>query len=522
MHRKVTLSWLLALTLVLVTGQATFADVKPHALFSDGMVLQRDANLVVWGTADADEMVTVEFQGNAVKAAVKDGRWEAPIGKYKAGGPFEMTIRGKNNIKLKDVYVGEVWVCSGQSNMVWPIRASAEPEIAKANAKYPKVRFFVVPNTTAKEPQKDVKGTWKACSPETVVNFSAVAYYFGRDLHQKLDVPVGLIQTAWGGTRAEAWTSRPALEALPDYKEVFEQQAKEDASFPERLKRYETAVQEHKKAVEKARAEGKQPPPAPRRPPEPDKNPNAPSVLYNAMIAPLIPYTIKGVIWYQGESNAGRAYHYRTLFPAMIKNWRTDWKQGDFPFLFVQLAPFRPNVPANTPEVAWAELRDAQLHTSLTVPNTAMAVITDAGEEKDVHPKLKEPVGARLALAARALAYGEKIVYSGPIYTDMKVQGNKASLGFKHVGGGLLAKGEKLQGFTVAGEDRKFVDAEAVIEGDRIIVSSPKVDKPVAVRYGWTNFPVVNLFNKEGLPASPFRTDDFPMLTAPKPGAGAK
>jgi sialate O-acetylesterase len=280
------------------------------------------------------------------------------------------------------------------------------------------------------------------------------------------------------------------------------------------------AMTQYRDAAERARAEGKQPPAAP-RPPRDRNNPQRPMGLYNGMIAPLIPYAIRGATWYQGESNAGQAWQYRTLFPAMIRNWREDWGQGDFPFLFVQLAPFMAKV-SEPGESSWAELREAQLYTTRALPNTGMAVITDVGEENDIHPRKKEPVGARLALAARALAYGEKLPYRGPEFAGLKVEGNQAVLRFRNADGGLVARDGSLTGFAVAGEDRKWHNATAEIQGDRIVVRSPAVSRPAAVRYGWANFPLGNLWNGAGLPASPFRTDDWPVTTQPKTAATAR
>jgi sialate O-acetylesterase len=286
--------------------------------------------------------------------------------------------------------------------------------------------------------------------------------------------------------------------------------------YPHLIDRIINELTKYKQVLAQAQAKHKDLPTAPHfQFTSPAHNPMAATTLYNGMIAPLIPYAIKGAIWYQGESNAGRAFEYRTLLPAMIKNWRADWKLGDFPFLIVQLAPFQ-KIEAEPQESAWAELREAQLLTTKKVPNTAIAVITDVGDEKDIHPKWKAPVGERLALAARALANGEKIVYSGPVYRTMKVDGKKVILSFDHVGTGLVAKGGPLLGFTIAGQDRRFHRAEAEIHDDKVVVFSERVDRPVAVRFGWANYPVVNLWNKEGLPASPFRTDDFPMITDPR------
>jgi sialate O-acetylesterase len=405
-------------------------------------------------------------------SADKDGKWIVYLRPVNSTGPLKLIIKGANNsVEIKDVLAGEVWLCSGQSNMEWSMKQCRDPDKNIRAASYPDIRLFRVPKAPASVPQtmfgndihKDKStGKWTECTPETVEKFSGVGYYFGRALHQARKVPIGLIQSAWGGTEAERWTSPSVLQPLVQKGEV------------------RTGQKE-------------------------------PSDLYNGMIAPLIPYAIKGAIWYQGESNADRAGQYRTLFPAMIKNWRDDWKQPDMPFLFVQLAPW--DVPK---EQTWPELREAQLITAQKVPHTAMAVITDFGDRKDIHPKDKEPVGVRLALGARALAYGEKIVYSGPEYESMKADENRITLSFKHVGGGLVAKGGPLKDFTICGEDRKFMDAQAEIVGNIVVVHSDKVQRPVAVRFGWHNYPQGNLYNMEGLPATPFRTDDFPLITAPK------
>ncbi len=493
------------MVLVVVSGSAVWADVKPHALFSDNAVLQQGVSVPVWGTAKDGEKVTVKFEGQEVSTTAQGGKWMVRLKPLKAGGPFTMMIQGENMIELKNVLVGEVWVCSGQSNMQWPVSASANPQATIANSKDLMMRLFTVPRRATDAPESEVQGNWVECAPETVPGFSAVGYFFGRDLRKALNVPVGLINTSYGGTPAEAWTNRRVLESDPMLRGYLERHELAVKNYPQALERY-------KAAEEKAKAEGKQPP---RPPANPAQSPQRPCGLYSAMIAPLIPYAIKGAIWYQGESNAGRAYEYRTLFPAMIRNWREDWGQGDFPFLFVQLAPFMPIV--NEPqESAWAELREAQLLTFKKTPKTGMAVITDFGDPNNIHPKQKEPVGKRLALTARAIAYGERLVYSGPIYKSMKVEGNKIVLFFDHVGGGLVAKDGDLKGFTIAGEDHKFYNAQAEIKGNTVVVSCPQVERPIAVRYGWANCPVVNLFNQEGLPASPFRTDDFPMVTGPK------
>jgi sialate O-acetylesterase len=465
---------------LLLASSAPRAEIALHPLFGDHMVLQQGITAPVWGTAAAGEEVTVSIAGQRKSArAGADGRWQVKLDPMKPGGPHEMTI---GTVTLKNVMVGEVWVCSGQSNMEWPVRASKNAPEEIAAAAFPQIRLFTVPKKPADTPQWDVAGTWKECSPESVPGFSAVGYFFGRELHKARNVPIGLIHTSWGGTAAELWTSRRVLEADPEFKPMIEQ--------------YEARMKAFAEASEKAKAEGKAPP----------KKPGpGPAQLYNGMIAPLLPYAIAGALWYQGESNAGRAKQYQKLFPAMIRNWRDDWGQGDFPFLFVQLANYMKRKPEPA-ESHWAALREAQT-LALSLPKTGMAVIIDIGEEKDIHPRNKQDVGRRLALAARHVAYGEDLVYSGPMYDSMKVEGNKARISFKHAGGGLEARGGKLAGFSIAGEDKVFAWAEARIEGDTVVVWSDKVEKPAAVRYGWADNPECTLYNKEGLPAGPFRTD---------------
>ena len=520
--------WLLSAALAAALApNAARAEVKPHALFSDGMVLQRGMSCPVWGTADPAEEVYVVVQQQTADGqreegqravADKDGRWMVKLSPMQTGKPGTLTIKGKKNtVAVKNVLVGEVWVCSGQSNMEWSLGNSVGAEEAIKNSANPNIRLFTVPKKTALEPQRDVNAKWEECGPATVGRFTAVGYFFGRDLQKALNVPVGLIHTSWGGTPAQAWTSRDGLESDPVLKHYADELDNARKGFdPDKAKKqYEVALAKWKAAAEEAKKAGKPAPRQPSPPQAPGLSPGSPSSLYNGMIAPLIPFAIKGAIWYQGESNAGRAWEYRTLFPAMIKDWRKHWGEGDFPFLFVQLAPFM-KISSEPQDSAWAELRDAQLHTMLTLKNTGMAVITDVGEENDIHPRKKGPVGARLAIAARGIAYGQKNETSGPIFKSMKVDGNKAILTFDHLGGGLEARGGKLTGFTVAGADKKFHNAEAVLQGDEVIVSSPQVEKPVAVRFGWANYPVVNLWNKAGLPASPFRTDDFPYTTQPK------
>ncbi len=476
------------------------AEVKLEGLISDGLVLQQGVAVPVWGTANDGEKVVVKLQDQTVATTAAHGRWNVRFKALKAGGPFTMTISGENTIKLSNVLVGEVWLCSGQSNMAFLLPRATNGAAAVAAAHDPQLRFFTVPHGAADEPKTEVAGTWQECTSESAASFSAVAYFFGRDLRQARKVPVGLIHSSVGGTPAEAWTSRSTLASDPELKPILERyaQAVQKWNPAEASEQQKQAAERRKAAVAKAKAEGKKAPKAPRAAADPRRSSSRPSGLYNAMIAPLQPYALAGVIWYQGEANSGRAAEYRTLFPALIGDWRHAWAQGDFPFLFVQIAPHERMSP---------EIREAQLLSWQKVPRTGMAVITDVGNETDIHPTAKEPVGGRLALAARAVAYGEKLEYSGPVYATLKTENERAVLSFTHVGTGLVARGGELKGFTVAGPEGDFLPAQARIEKDQVVVSNASVRQPTRVRYGWTNAPDVNLFNQEGLPATPFRTD---------------
>lgn len=502
---------LVTVCLAVVAFNALAAVSVPSVIGSHA-VLQQGKPIPIWGKAAPGEAVTVTFNGKTYAAtAGTDGKWKVTLSKTKAGGPYELSIAGKENtLKFDDILVGEVWIASGQSNMQMAVNGTnnAKEEIAGAN--FPKIRLFSVERKVATQPQDDCKASWSACTPESVPDFSAVAFYFGRELFQKLNVPVGLIHTSWGGTPAEAWTSRTTLESNPDLKCITERWDKTLADYPAAKAAFDKAMTDWQAAAEKAKAEGKPEPEKPKPPQGADSSWLA-SGLYNAMIAPLVPYAIQGAIWYQGESNAGRAYQYRKLFPAMIEDWRKAWNQGPFQFYFVQLANFteRKLDPDNS---EWAELREAQTMT-LSLPNTGMALAIDIGEAKDIHPKNKQDVGKRLALNAFAKAYHKHAIFSGPMYKSMQVKGNKAILKFDHVEGGLVAKDGTLKSFAIAGEDKKFVWADAAIDGKTVVVSSAKVPKPVAVRYGWAHNPDCNFYNGAGLPASPFRTDDWPGVT---------
>jgi sialate O-acetylesterase len=477
--------------------------VKPNALFSDNAVLQQDTPIPVWGTAADNEKVTVQLDGQQISTTAKDGKWMVQLPSHKAGGPFAMTITGQNTNLFTNILVGEVWVCSGQSNMEFRLNGASNAVTEIQTANYPQLRMFTVNHKIALNPCDEVVGKWMVCTPATAAGFSAVGYYFGRDLLKAKSVPVGMIHSAWGGTPAQAWTSFSGFSRSPELKFYTDALTNSVADYCKALEAYRTVLDDYHAKVTSV----------PTSPPWPTNLPSSgpvspfdgkgsmpqtPTVLYNGMIAPLLPYAIRGVIWYQGESNAGQAKLYQTLFPAMIADWRQKWGRGDFPFLFTQIAPFGGQPP---------EIREAQLLTLGKTTNTAMAVTTDVGDANNIHPTRKEPVGQRLALAARAVAYGEKIEYSGPLYESMRVDSNKIVLTFSHTGNALLSKDGELKGFTIAGADGKALPAKAEIVGSTVVVSSDSVPLPVAVRYGWTNVPDVNLFNHEGLPASPFRTD---------------
>ena len=486
---------LLLLSVALLLPSTASADVRLPAIIADGMVLQRNAPLRFWGWAEDGESVTVEFLGQKRSVTATRGTWEVTLKPVTtAGGPFRLVIAGKNRIEFSDILVGEVWLLSGQSNMEWSLKNSFQSADAIATSANPNIRLFMVRNSRSDVPANDVEvqQPWVAASPETTAGFSAVGYFFGRALNAKLGIPVGLISADWGGTPAEAWTQEPLLRRSASLQSIIDNYAAATPGYEERLKSWQ-------EASDKAKRDGTSVPGRPNR--------WRYSELYNAMIAPLTRFPIKGALWYQGESNASRAMQYRELFPAMIDAWRAQWGIKDFPFLLVQLAPFQ---GSGSDKLEYAELREAQEIATQRLKNVGMVVITDVGEEKDIHPKKKQPVGERLALQARKLAYGERdLVAVGPTLTHARFEGAKAVLTFDHVGSGLVSGPEgKLVGFTLAGDDGVFAVADAVIEGrDRVVVSAAAVARPRAVRYGFLNFPVVNLWNKEGLPASPFRTD---------------
>jgi sialate O-acetylesterase len=565
---------LLILLLLSVVGVA-HGDVKLPAIFGDHMVLQRDAGVPFWGSADPGETVTVTAGGDkATATAGKDGTWSLKLEKLAGSATsIDVTVAGKNTITYHDVLVGDVWVCGGQSNMEFGIRAFMPPdEFAKAGD--PQIRLFSVPKCIAPTEQKDIGpapatapllGTWQVCTPETLTKtgewsgFSATGFYFGREIRAFTHQPVGLIESCWGGTRIHSWTSLAMLQTMPEkvsaaksaanfrdhydeikttYEKVTKpawdaELAKWTADNKPALDAYDVAFKKWREDA-KAAAEAKQPAPPrpqqikpPKEPHDPLTDNQASCALYDGMIAPLIPFAIKGVIWYQGEANSAEPGVYKVELPALIKDWRQHWAEGDFPFLVVQLPNFMQRKP-QPGESWWADMREIQRDAS-KLPNVGTAVTIDIGDPGNIHPADKEDVGHRLGLVAQHVAYGSTGVYTGPTYKASSVEGNKMRITFDNIGSGLAigvapehfykvqrppqtppAPAAELQGFAIAGADQKFVWAKAVIDGDAVVVSSDTVPTPVAVRYAWADNPACNLYNKEGLPAAPFRTDTFP------------
>lgn len=517
-RRRYCASLLIAASLVVSVAAGSLpADVRLPSIFGSNMVLQQEHANPVWGHAEAGEQVTVRIADQTWTAkADNEGNWSVKLTPLKAGGPHELVVSGKNTVRFENVLVGEVWVCSGQSNMQWPVSAANDPDLEIRMANYPDIRLITVPQVGTQEPQSDFNGQWQACTPDTVRDFSAVGYFFGRQLHRTLDVPIGLIDNAWGGSAAEAWVRRDLLEADERYQPLLKRWAETERNYNEQKQKieYEVKLAEWQVKVAAAKLAGRERPRRPRRRGNPLAGQHRPANLYNGVLKPIIGYGIRGAVWYQGETNAGRAYQYRHLFPLMIQQWRDEWQQGDFPFYWVQLADFREEKPEPA-ESDWAELREAQTMTMSKLPNTGEAVIIDLGEAHDIHPRNKQDVAKRLARWALARDYGIDLVYRSPVYKSMEQKAGRVVLTFDHVGGGLDTFDVRNPiGFTIAGEDRKFVAAEAkIVTPDRIEVWSDNIASPAAVRYAWADNPVCNLQNKEGLPVTPFRTDAWPGVT---------
>jgi sialate O-acetylesterase len=627
----------------------SFADVRLPKLISDNMVLQREKPINVWGWANSGEKVSVQFnkQTKSTKAD-KAGKWMVTLNAENAGGPYTLVVKGKNTITINNILVGEVWVCSGQSNMEWPVRAVKNADEEIKNSDFPEIRHFTVQKSVSGKPEDEVKGgDWKLTTPDNVGNFTAVGFFFAREVYQKLKIPIGLIHTSWGGTHAETWTSREAFENSDEFKNMIakmpaidlEELAKKkneaikkmfaemnikiasgneasswknadldhsnwptikvpqlwesklgdvdgtiwyrksillDAEYENQTATLELSMIDdndmtyvngvkvggtnaynvkrsytipvnilkkgnntiavrvidtgggggiygNEKDVRLTLQSGKNIALAGDWSFQVEElsssaavGPNSyPTLLFNAMLNPILNYSIRGALWYQGESNAGRAFQYRKAFPLMIQDWRNHFKQGDFPFYFVQLASFNANNGDSNHGSGWAELREAQTMT-LSLPNTGMAVTTDIGEANDIHPRNKQDVGKRLAALALNRLYNSKMVDSGPTYKTMKVEGNTIRITFNNTGGGLLVKDKYgyLKGFEIAGTDQKFYYAKANLDGNDVVVSCNEVQQPVAVRFAWADNPEdANLFNREGFPAVPFRSDKWKNVT---------
>ena len=494
-------------------GASVRADVKLPAILSDHMVLQAGMSVPIWGWADANEKVTVAFAGQTKTAtAGADGKWQIRLDKLAvAAEPQTLTVQGNNSLTVNDVLVGEVWLGSGQSNMAMIVKSAGDYDKEQAAAKLPQVRMFTVARNPQPKAQADCQGTWVVCTPDAVGLFSATAYFFGRDLHAALQQPVGLINSSYGGTAIEAWTSVATQAKLPMYAEVDERwapllaapydQAAEDVKFKQRL-------EAHKKAVVAAKSAGKTPPRAPRAPVDPRFDQNRPGNLFNGMIEPIIPYAFRGAIWYQGEGNSARTYanKYAIQLRTMIGEWRSRFGH-EFPFAWVQLPEFRAPQKEPVESGRWPIIREQMLE-ALDVPHTGMAICLGLGEASDIHPKNKQGVGKRLAAWALADVYHRSSESSGPLPAGHFVSGNEVVVTFNHADG-LQAKDGQVKGFAIAGPDKKFVWASARIEGNKVVVSSPEVPQPVAVRYAWADNPAWSLVNAAGLPATPFRTDDW-------------
>lgn len=514
--RSIAVRFVLALTSLGSCCQA-LADVRMPALFTPHMVLQRDMPVPIWGWADPQEEVTVEL-GDQRKVATADaeGNWKVVLDPLQLGPPRTLVVQGNNTLEITDVLVGEVWICSGQSNMEWPVVATMGSDLELAGSEQPTIRLLTVHGPGVQQPLVDFDGAWELATPATVRDFSAVGYYFARRIQSVVDVPIGLIDNSWGGSACEAWIPTEKMAGNELYEPILKRWSEIEASTDEGALRAEYAAtyDKWKEQLAQAIASGGPIPMEP-RPRHPLLGQSRPANMYNSRIAPLAPFAIRGAIWYQGESNADRAYQYREMFPLMITTWREAWGQGDFPFYWVQLADFMAEQPEPKPS-PWAELREAQTLTLDRLENVGEAVIIDVGDGKDIHPINKQTVADRLARWALAKQYGVEVAYASPRLAKFEVAEGKAVITLNRCEGGLMhLDTPEVLGFALAGEDQKWYPATAkIVGGDRVELSSPEVPNPVAVRYAWGDNPRVNLYTRHGLPVTPFRSDDWPGATA--------
>ncbi|MGD2175939.1 MAG: sialate O-acetylesterase [Candidatus Brocadiaceae bacterium] len=517
--------WLWTVALLLGVSLCSVADaaLELPSVIGENMVLQRQTGAAVWGWDEPGSTVAVRFRDEEATAqAGEDGRWSVRLPTGAAGGPFELQVRGTSERVIGNVLVGEVWVAGGQSNMWWHVSKCRDVVRVVEEADCPEVRMFDA-NThprqagwVAEEPQRTVKARWQVTSPETVRGYPGVPYFFARELHEELDVPVGIVHLAVPATRIEPWLSRELAGAhFPHLVGYWEMRRER---YPREVEEYERALEQWQERKAAAEQEGSDPPPEPDRPRNPSRR--CPGALFDGMVRPVAPYATRGFLWWQGESNASEAIQYRVLFPALIQDWRRWWRQPDAPFLFVELAEFLAEQNRPVEDAPWPALRDAQ-HEALRLDNTAMVCTLDILEENEplgnIHPRNKQLAGHRLFLAAMANVYGrEDLVWSGPTFRSAEFDGGTVTVAFDHVGGGLVAGGgSELEGFAVAGPDREFHRANAAIVGDTVELRCEAVPQPVAARYAWANNPIGNLFNRQGLPAPPFRTDRWLLITPP-------
>jgi sialate O-acetylesterase len=502
--------FLLVIVLSLPISSFSYADVRMPSVFGSNMVLQRDMKVPVWGWADPGEKILIKSNsGDKWKTkADSNGDWMVKIGPFEIGEKLNLTIKGSNTITLTNILIGDVWVCSGQSNMAMRVDQSFNGREEVGNANYPNIRLFSVEHKSSGQLLDDCEGFWEVCTPDSVDGFSAVGYFFGRHLRTELGVPIGLINDSWGGTRIEPWTPAAAFNFLPELKSTRNEIEKAGEDFKDNVANSLDQIQQWVDQSRTAIKTGKDISTLPKMPKHPLEHEDRPTSLFNAMINPIVPFGIRGAIWYQGEANRKDGLMYFAKMQALINGWRNAWDQGDFPFYIVQLSPYRYREDKG---IHYLPLFWEAQKKVLSLKNTGMAVIVDISNINAGHPQNKQDVGKRLALWALAKEYGKKdLVYSGPLYKSMSVEGGKARISFDHVGSGLKSRdGEDLTWFSIAGADRKFVDAVARIDGDTVLVSSDRVSKPVAVRFGWSNLAEPNLGNREGLPASPFRTESW-------------